>query len=93
VGIRKVLGASILNIVSLFAKEFMLLIAIAFLVAAPVAYYMMHAWLENFAYHIGINAAIFLAALAVSFVIAGGTIAYQSVKAAVANPLKNLKTE
>lgn len=93
VGIRKVLGASILNIVGLFAKEFMLLIAIAFLIAAPVAYYMMHAWLENFAYHIGINAAIFLAALAVSFIIAGGTIAYQSVKAAVANPLKNLRTE
>ncbi|HEU4553685.1 MAG TPA: ABC transporter permease [Chitinophaga sp.] len=93
VGIRKVLGASVFNIVSLFAKEFVLLIGIAFLVAAPVAYYIMHTWLENFAYHVGINAPTFVAALLVSCVVAAVTIGYQSVKAAVANPLKNLKAE
>jgi hypothetical protein len=93
VGIRKVLGASLVNIISLFAKEFILLIAVAFLVAAPVAYFVMHNWLENFAYQVNMGAGIFLIAIAASFIIAAITIAYQSVKAAVANPVKSLRTE
>lgn len=93
VGIRKVLGASLMNIVSLFAKEFILLIAIAFIVAAPIAYFVMHNWLQNFAYQITIGAEIFLVAIATSFMIAGMTIAYQAVKAGVANPVKSLRTE
>lgn len=93
VGIRKVLGASLPHIVALFAKEFFLLIAIAFVVAAPVAWYVMHSWLNNFAYQVNIGPGIFLVGLIVSFMIAAFTIAYQSVKAALANPLQSLRTE
>ena len=93
VGIRKVLGASVANIVSLFAKESAILILIAFVIAAPVAYYAMHSWLQNFAYQVNFGLQIFLAAIAVSFIIAGVTIAYQAIKAAVANPVKSLRSE
>lgn len=93
VGIRKVLGASLVNIVTLFSKEFVLLIGIAFLIAAPCAYFLMHSWLENFAYQININGGIFFVAIAASFVIAGCTIAYQAIKAGVANPVDSLRTE
>ena len=93
VGIRKVLGASMQSIVVLFSKEFVLLIAVAFLIAAPLAYYSMHKWLENFAYHVDISAGIFIIAIATSFAIAGCTIAYQAIKAAVANPVRSLRTE
>ena len=93
VGIRKVLGASLTDIVVLFSKEFVVLIAIAFLVAAPVAYYIMHNWLQTFAYQINIGANIFIIAILSSFIIAAVTIAYQAIKAAMANPVKNLRTE
>ncbi len=93
VGIRKVLGASLLSIVTLFSKEFILLIGIAFLIAAPCAYFLMHSWLENFAYQINIGGGIFLISVGASFVIAGITIAYQAIKAGVANPVKALRTE
>lgn len=93
VGIRKVLGASFMHIVVLFAKEFFLLIIIAFLVAAPVAYFVMHSWLENFAYQVDIGSGTFIVAIATSFIIAAATIAHQSLKAALANPLKSLRTE
>ncbi|HLL44723.1 MAG TPA: FtsX-like permease family protein, partial [Segetibacter sp.] len=93
VGIRKVLGASLQDIVLLFSKEFVLLIAIAFIIAAPLAYYTMHKWLENFAYHINVHAGIFITAIMTSLIIAACTIAYQAVKAAVANPVKSLRTE
>jgi len=93
VGIRKVLGASLMNIISLFAREFILLIAVAFLVAAPISYFVMHNWLENFAYQVNIGAGIFLVAIATSFIIAACTIAYQAIKAAVANPVRSLRTE
>jgi putative ABC transport system permease protein len=93
VGIRKVLGASLADIVLLFSKEFVLLIAIAFLIAAPIAYYVMDNWLHSFAYQVNIGANIFIIAILVSFIIAAGTIAYEAVKAAVANPVKSLRTE
>jgi putative ABC transport system permease protein len=93
VGIRKVLGASIINIVSLFAKESAILILIAFVIAAPVAYYVMHSWLENFAYQVSFGFKIFLMAIAASFIIATITIAYQAIKAAVANPVRSLRSE
>jgi putative ABC transport system permease protein len=93
VGIRKVLGASLQSIVFLFSKEFVILIAIAFLIAAPVAYFTMHQWLQNFAYHINLSAGIFLIAIATSFIIAASTIAFQAIKAAIANPVKSLRTE
>jgi putative ABC transport system permease protein len=93
VGIRKVLGAPLASILFLFSKEFIWLILIAFLVAAPVSYYAMQSWLENFAYHIDINAGIFIIAIVASFAIAACTIAWQTIKAAIANPVKALKSE
>lgn len=93
VGIRKVLGASMTSIVYLFSKEFIGLIVIAFCIAAPIAYYMMNSWLQNFAYHISIGGGVFLVAIAASFIIAGLTIASQTIKAAVANPVKALRSE
>jgi ABC-type antimicrobial peptide transport system permease subunit len=93
VGIRKVLGASVLHIVYLFSKEFTLLIGIAFLIAAPLAYYFMHHWLQHFAYRINISVGIFLLTIVSAEVIAWLTVGYQAIKAAVANPVKSLKAE
>ncbi len=93
VGIRKVLGASLGNIIFLFSKEFVLLIAVAFVIASPVAYFFMHSWLNSFAYQVNIGGSIFIIAITVSFAIAAITIAFQAIKAAVANPVKSLRTE
>ena len=93
VGIRKVLGASLSSILLLFSREFVVLIAIAFLIAAPIGYYFMNNWLHGFAYQITIGPQIFAVAMLTSFVIAGGTIAYQTIKAAVVNPVKSLRAE
>jgi putative ABC transport system permease protein len=93
VGIRKVLGAPLMSIVGLFSKEFILLISIAFFIAAPIGYYSMHSWLQNYAYHINIGAGTFLISIAASFVIAAITISYQTIKAALVNPVKSLRSE
>lgn len=93
VGIRKVLGASTFHILSLFGREFFVLIGLAFLVAAPLAWFIMQRWLENFAYQTGMGAGVFLAAIGASAAIAAATIAYQSLKAALANPLKSLRND
>ncbi|WP_214073177.1 ABC transporter permease [Mucilaginibacter sp. dw_454] len=93
VGIRKVLGAPLRSIIGLFTREFAFLIGIAFLIAAPLGYYIMHKWLENFAYHIHIGPAIFVVAIASSMVIAALTTAHQTLKAALANPVKSLRSE
>jgi ABC-type antimicrobial peptide transport system permease subunit len=93
VGVRKVLGASVWNIVYLFSKEFTWLILISFLIAAPVAWYAMNNWLENFAYRIDIEWSVFMVAILSAFVIAAFTVSYKSVKAALANPIKSLRAE
>lgn len=93
VGVRKVLGASVGNIVYLFSKEFTILIAIAFAIAAPVAYYMMSGWLDNFQYKISIGVGVFAIAMVASIVIAWATVGYKAVKAALANPVKSLRSE
>jgi putative ABC transport system permease protein len=93
VGIRKVLGASIPDILLLFGREFIVLILVAFLVAAPLAWLAMHNWLENFAYRIGIGWGTFLLSLGASFIIAAVTISYKSIAAAVANPVRSLRAE
>jgi ABC-type antimicrobial peptide transport system permease subunit len=93
VGIRKVLGASIGNIVYLFSKEFTILITVAFVVAVPIAWYMMSSWLSNFAYRININVGVFALAVMISIIIAWITVGYKAIKAAVANPVKSLRSE
>ncbi len=93
VGIRKVLGASVSSIVFLFSKEFMVLIAISFVIAMPAAWYIMTGWLQNFAYRITISAWIFLAAIAVSIIIAWLTVGYKAIRAALVNPVKSLRSE
>ncbi|MBS1596935.1 MAG: ABC transporter permease [Bacteroidetes bacterium] len=93
VGIRKVLGASIASIVYLFSKEFTVLIGIAFVIATPAAWYMMNNWLNNFVYKININIGVFVLAVLISIIIALITVGYKAVKAAVANPVKSLRSE
>lgn len=93
VGIRKVLGATAGNIVYLFSKEFIILIAIAFTLAAPIAWYYMHQWLQAYVYRINISWWLFAAGGLASIIIALATISFQAVKAAIANPVKSLKTE
>jgi len=93
VGIRKVLGATAKNIVYLLSNEFTLLIIIAFGVSAPIAYYFMSRWLNNYAYRIRLDALIFIIAITSSIVIAWITVVQQAIKAAIANPVKSLRTE
>lgn len=93
VGIRKVLGASVQSIVYLFSKEFTVLIAVAFLIAAPVAYYFMHQWLANFTFRINLDWGLFVLAVIISVVIAWLAVGYKAIKAALANPVTSLRTE
>jgi len=93
VGIRKVLGASTQNVLYILSKDFLLLVFIAFMFAAPVAWWLMHTWLQDFAYRINISWWVFGVAGLLAAVIALGTISYQAVKAAMANPVKSLRTE
>jgi len=93
VGIRKVLGASVVNIIYMFSKEFTVLILVAFAIAIPVAYYMMHNWLENFVFRINITAWVFILAIACSVLIAWVTVGYKSIQAAMTSPVKSLRTE
>ncbi len=93
VGIRKVLGASAGNIVYLFSKEFIILIAIAFAIATPLAWYFMNSWLRDYAYRINISWWIFMIGGAASIIIALATVSFQAIKAAMANPVESLRTE
>ncbi|MEO6722399.1 MAG: ABC transporter permease [Ferruginibacter sp.] len=93
VGIRKVLGASVQSIVYLFSREFTLLIGIAFLVAAPLGYFLMQEWLSGFHYHIKMGWVVFALAILISVVIAWITVGYKAISAALANPVKSLRTE
>ena len=93
VGIRKVLGATAGNIVYLFSKEFIILISIAFLIATPLASYFMNKWLQDYVYRINISWWLFAAGGLAAIIIAIATISFQAIKAAVANPVKSLRTE
>jgi ABC-type antimicrobial peptide transport system permease subunit len=93
VGIRKVLGATSANIVYLFSKEFIILIAIAFVIATPIAWYYMNQWLQDYAYRIDVSWWIFFVGGIAAIVIALATISFQAIKAAMANPVKSLRTE
>jgi ABC-type antimicrobial peptide transport system permease subunit len=93
VGIRKVLGASVAGIVALFCREFLWLVGLAFAVAAPLAAYLMQAWLEGFTYRVALHPFMFAGALLGALGIAALTIGYQATRAAVANPVKALRDE
>jgi len=93
IGIRKVLGASVSGILSLLTRDFLKLVFIAILVASPLAWYFMHKWLENFAYRTDINWTVFALATGAALLTALGTISLQAIKAALANPVKSLRTE
>lgn len=93
IGIRKVLGASVSGIVVLLSKEFGKLILIAFLLAAPIAWYGIDAWLESYTYKTEIGVAVYLLAGLAAFAIAWLTMSYQSIRAALANPIKSLRSE
>lgn len=93
IGIRKVLGASVFSITSLLSVDFVKLILIALVIASPVAWYAMHKWLQDYAYRINISWWIFVVAGVLALVIALFTISFQAIKAAIANPVKSLRTE
>jgi len=93
IGVRKVLGASVESIVILFSKEYIKLVGIGFILAAPVAWYVMNQWLNQFAYKIVIGPLVFITGLGLVIVVAGFTVGYRSFKAAMVNPAKSLKSE
>ena len=93
IGIRKVLGASVSNITALLSKDFLKLVIISVLIASPIAYYFMEKWLQDFAYKVDISWWIFALTGILTILIALFTVGYQSIKAAMANPVKSLRTE
>jgi putative ABC transport system permease protein len=93
VGIRKVLGASTVGIVSLLSKDFLKLVMISFLIASPIAWYFMNEWLQSFAYKTPFTLWILLSGCAMAVLIAFFTISIQAIKIALTNPVKNLRTE
>jgi putative ABC transport system permease protein len=93
IGIRKVLGASINSVVKLLTKDFVKLVGIAFIIATPVAYFLMQRWLEDFTYRIDIQWWVFVIAGCFALIITLLTVGLQSLKSAVANPVKSLRTE
>ncbi len=93
IGIRKVLGASVAQIVTLLSIKFIQLVIIAFVIAAPVSWIVMNKWLQDFAYRVNMNWWIFLVAGLVALFIALITVSFQAMKAAIANPVKSLRTE
>lgn len=93
IGVRKVLGASVASIVTLLSQDFLKLVVIAILIASPIAWYGMHNWLQDFAYHTEINWWVFALAGFLAIAIALFTVSLQSIKAALMNPVKSLKSE
>lgn len=93
VGIRKTLGASAAQVIALFSKEFVFLILISFVLSAPVAWYFMEGWLENFEYRIHPGVSTFLLGVTLTFIVVLGTVGIKSYKAAVANPVDALRDE
>jgi len=93
IGIRKIVGASVFSIVNLVSSEFIKLVGIAFVIAAPIAWFAMHSWLEGFAYRISLSWYIFAGAGIMVIGIALLTVSIQAIRAAVANPVKSLRTE
>jgi len=93
IGVRKVLGASVLNITALLSKEFLALVTISIIIASPIAWYAMHVWLQGYSYRINMQWWVFVMAGMLSVIVSLITVSFQAIKAAVANPVKSLRTE
>lgn len=93
IGIRKVLGASVAGLAKLLSKDFLQLVVISCFISFPIAGFIMHKWLADYAYRININWWVFAIAGIVALLIAMITVSFQAVKAAMSNPIKNLRTE
>ncbi|MEJ0106129.1 MAG: FtsX-like permease family protein [Bacteroidota bacterium] len=93
IGVRKILGASVVSITTLLSKDFIKLVIVAILIASPVAWWAMNKWLQGYDYRIKISGWIFLIAGLLAIAIAIITVSYQSIKAAMANPVRSLRTE
>jgi putative ABC transport system permease protein len=93
IGIRKVLGASVTGITTLLSRDFLKLVLVSILIASPIAWWAMYKWLQDYPYRVEIRWWVFVAAGLASILIAIGTVSYQSVRAAIANPVKNLRSE
>ncbi|MEP7373263.1 MAG: ABC transporter permease [Chitinophagaceae bacterium] len=93
IGVRKVLGASVLSVWNLLSKDFVVLVLLSFVIAVPMSYYFMYNWLQNYQYHTGLSWWVFAAAGIGSLVITILVVSFQAIKAAIANPVKSLRTE
>ncbi|MCB0574383.1 MAG: ABC transporter permease, partial [Saprospiraceae bacterium] len=93
IGIRKVLGASVTGITALLTRDFLKLVLLAIVVAVPAAWYAMNYWLQDFAYHVDLQIWIFIASGLAAILVAFLTVSFQSIKAALSNPVKSLRTE
>ncbi len=93
IGIRKVLGATVVNLWGLLSKDFLVLVSVSFFIAIPASYYFMHQWLQNYEYHTGISVWIFVITAIGTITITLLTVSFQAVKAALANPVKSLRSE
>jgi putative ABC transport system permease protein len=93
IGIRKVLGASLTNIVSLLTKDFLILVAISVAIASPLAYWGIHKWLQDFAFRTNISWVAFAVGGIVAITIALLTVSFQAIRAGVSNPVESLRTE
>ena len=93
IGIRKALGATVTSIVGLLSWEFVKVVTVAFVIAAPVAYFVMRQWLQDFAYHIELGPWVFLGAGVLTLAVALLAVSYQALRAATVNPVRALRTE
>jgi putative ABC transport system permease protein len=93
IGIRKTLGASVTQLTNLLSKDFLRLVILSFILAVPLGYYVMSEWLAGFAYRVDLNVFVFVGAGVVSFIIAWATVGFESVKAALMNPVESLRSE
>jgi putative ABC transport system permease protein len=93
IGVRKILGASVMNVWGLLSREFVILVSISLLIATPVSYYAMRSWLRNYDFRADLSWWIFLAVGAAAILITLLTVSFQAIKAAVANPVKSLRAE
>jgi putative ABC transport system permease protein len=93
IGVRKVLGASVPHVVALLSRDFLKLVLISSVIAFPIAWWAMHKWLEDFAYRVSISWWIFFVSGILALLIAVLTVGFQAIKAAIANPVKSLRTE